>query len=190
MGKRYKAILNDIGAEFYPYDTVYEANEVKEELIKQVIIASPTDTHCYYIKKYGHLGPVLCEKPITTNVTELTDLLHYIRENNVNFTMMNQYKLLDDPMSAGPTYYDFYNTGKDGLSWDCIQILGLARGEVRVDNKSPIWKCQLNGKPISLSSMDHAYYNFVEDWLKYPGKQDPDYLIHLHKRASEHGARI
>ena len=104
MGKRYQAILKSLGERFFPFD-LDTIDIPPDSCFKAVIIASPTDMHSYHIKKFGHLGPVLCEKPVCKSLTELEDTLHYIRENNINFTMMNQYKLLDDPMSSGDTFF-------------------------------------------------------------------------------------
>ena len=137
MGRRYQAILRHLGQEFHPVDAGFNEDEVSKLPITRTIIATPTESHAKYIRKYGSLGPVLCEKPITKSISELADLFQYIKDNNINFTMMLQYSKLFSATDQGQSSYNYYNTGGDGLGWDCIQILGLAKGSVVIKNDSP-----------------------------------------------------
>lgn len=183
MGRRYQAILKHLKVSYLPVEI---NEEVPRLVFDGVIIATPTDTHQGLIKKY-HYMPILCEKPVCRNLFELNETLDFVRDNNVHFTMMNQYFLLDDPHMTGPTIYDFYNTGKDGLHWDCLQIIGLARTTVEIMNKSPIWSCMLNGKQLSILDMDKAYLDFVKKWLTFEKFQSVDYLREIHYRTHEYG---
>jgi hypothetical protein len=184
MGKRYQAILKYLGASYLPI-------EVNDKIPKMVfdgaIIATPTDTHKGLIKQF-HNMPILCEKPVCKSLLELNETLDYCRDNNVHFTMMNQYALLDDPNSTGPTSYNFYNTGKDGIYWDCLQIIGLARTTIDIKNQSPYWHCWLNGKKINIAMMDHAYIDFVKKWLTFQKFQSLDYLREIHYRTHEYAS--
>jgi hypothetical protein len=97
--------------------------------------------------------------------------------------MVNQYKYLSG--SGGVTYYDFYNTGKDGLEWDCLNIIGMARQQrAFINNKSPIWKCCINGKKLSLDDVNQAYVEMIKDWLENQ-EPDYDYLIESHRRSKD-----
>lgn len=185
MGNRYKAILKSLGEEYFPIDVGYNQDLVAKQPIKGVIIASPTETHSYYVKRYGNLGPVLCEKPICKSMAELEDLLWYVKQNNVKFTMMMQYSILTFSGDTGASFYRYYNSGKDGLGWDCIQILGLARGHVELSLDSPVWACQLNGRQLSKDDMDASYVQFVSEWLAGTINQSHDQLMDMHFKAAQ-----
>lgn len=185
MGKRYQAILNHLGMPYVPVDIGERCQNY--DVFKGTIIATPTETHSFFIKECSRLGPVLCEKPISTTLTDLNDILDHCRDENIRLTMMNQYKLLDDEFASGHTSYDFYNTGKDGLHWDCMQIIGAARSSCEIRNQSPIWNCRLNGKQIDIGLMDKAYVEFVRKWLTFSKIQDLEYIREMHYKAAQFG---
>ena len=186
MGKRYRAILKQLGQSYYPVDIGQMCNDVTS--IKGSIIATPTETHYSIIKKVAPYGPILCEKPVCKSLSDLNDTVDFIRDNGVSFTMMNQYKLLDEQFAIGHSSYDYYNTGKDGLAWDCMQIIGAARSTVSIKDSSPIWECKLNGRQISIANMDRAYVEFVEEWLTFKKMQSLDYITEMHYKAKEYEA--
>lgn len=187
MGRRYKAILDSLGVASIGVDK--DPIAIPEYAIKASIIATPTETHSLFIKECAQYGPVLCEKPLSTSMSEVNEILDFVRDENIHFSMMNQYALLDDSRSHGHTSYNYYNTGKDGLYWDCMQIIGAARSTVEIKNDSPVWKCSLNGKILSSSHMDLAYYDFVREWLTFRKKHDINYLRDMHNKAASFGQR-
>ena len=186
MGKRYQAILNYIDVDFLTFDNKFQSDLSLEDVTDSatgIIIATPTETHFDYIVSLAALEiPILCEKPLTKEKEQLAHLKTIVKDRHLNLTMMMQYKMLDDPSSVGDSHYNYFKSGNDGLVWDCMQIIGLARGHVSVSNGSPIWDCRLNGKNLKLSEMDLAYVNFVKDWLKYPG-DDISKLIDIHQKV-------
>lgn len=184
MGRRYQAILNHLSVPYIPLDIGQQCFHSK--FIQGTIIATPTETHSTLIKQVADYGPILCEKPICKSLAEMNETLDFIRDEGVKFTMMNQYSLLDDPFSAGHTHYDYYNTGKDGTVWDCMQIIGAARSTVTIKSESPIWSCVLNGKKISIEQMDHAYLKFVKLWLEFKPLQTLDYIREMHYKVREY----
>lgn len=150
-----------------------------------VIIATPTDTHVDMIRFCLPYGiPILCEKPITKDLRALKDLMKEVSESNSCLSMIYQYKFMMDKRQRGPSYYNYYKHGTDGLIWDCIQIIGLAKDSLTLGDDSPIWKCMINGKLLDLGRMDHAYINFINDWYRNPG-DDLEEILDVHEKTAE-----
>jgi hypothetical protein len=124
---------------------------------------------------------MLCEKPVTTSLTELAEILELYK--NQRLKMVMQYAELNTG-DGGHSFYDYYNHGRDGLLWDCIQIIGLARSSWKVGEDSPVWKCALNGKELSLSDMDIAYISMIRKWFFAP-REELLKIYDIHKKVSE-----
>ena len=187
MGRRYQAILRHLEQEYVcaDFDTSLPYIDSMAKESDGVIIASPTKTHIEFIKRFiGYKKPILCVKPISTSIEALRDILMDVRDSGTNLTMTMQYKMLCNPVASGWSYYNYYNTGKDGLIWDCTQIIGLSKGLVRLDNDSPVWKCCINGQTLSIADMDGAYVEYVKKWLRNPG-QDLYELKEVHEKTHE-----
>jgi hypothetical protein len=187
MGRRYQAILRYLGRKFIACDIESEPEQV-ESLASRcagTILASPTDTHAAYIRLLAPLKkPILCEKPVTKNVAELKDLLTELARLETPFRMMNQYRILADRSRIGKSIYDYFRHGNDGLYWDCMQIIGLARGEIRLGESSPVWMCMINGKALSVSHMDAAYLAYTQLWFQRPN-QDPGEILATHEKTDQ-----
>lgn len=185
QGKRYQAILEYLGCRALCLDVRNEEQFPAMVLEADAfIVATPTHHHRMALdsiyKKATALSkweerqiPILCEKPVFHEMSFINSLVNRYN-NRVDLCMVNQYqyvmdKLLGDdehPISLRlETEYDYYHSGGDGLAWDCIQIINLARGEVKLNNKSPIWKCRINGTPIELQDVNEAYVAMVKDFL-------------------------
>ena len=197
MGKRYQAILKssdhtvmcaDKGDNWEP---LYGGCD-------RVILATPTRLHSEQLIKLIEMGkkPILCEKPIATDVTKVEFLLEFSRRNEVPLEMMRQYEKLPQEFVFKPdadalTYYNYYNTGKDGLIWDCIQIIGAARNAVLINNDSPTWVCNINGYATNSSHMDDAYADFICAWIDSDGQGDLETILKYHEKTArferEHG---
>lgn len=184
MGKRYQAILKHLNKEFKCAD-VRDSTYSIEGWAKEsegVIIATPTETHCEFLLLLeGTKKPFLCEKPYSMIPKELEEI-HWARQRGLDITMMLQYQFLDNPSSSGPSHYNYFRHGSDGLVWDCFQIIGLARDEISIGESSPIWKCQLNGVELRLGDMDKAYIMAVESWLRGE-KQDFKAVMKMHEKV-------
>jgi hypothetical protein len=188
MGKRYQAILRHLGKEVLCADIEHKAKEILSmvELCDRVIIATPTETHRYYLKKLIPMKiPVLCEKPVVKKTNEIAVILNEVEKFGTPFTMMNQYYEISKSLLDRPSSYDYFRTGKDGLIWDCLQIIGLAQGEVTLENKSPIWKCTINGETLNFADMDRAYVSFVEKWVNDRVIQSPEYIFKIHQKTEK-----
>lgn len=181
MGKRYQAILKRMGAEVMCKDKYDVINRSHYDWSDRAIIATPTKTHVRFAEHLISMGnkPILCEKPISKNLEDTKHVLEIAKKYNVPFEMTRQYEHIYEPGSEGKTFYDFYNTGKDGLIWDCIQIIGLARGEVRINNESPVWDCQINGVDVSEANINQSYVSFMNRWVNQPsGNFDDIFKYH------------
>lgn len=188
MGARYKAVLEYLGVPYSGVDKHHSEQWVQTAArnAKSIIIATPTDTHTQVIRTLGELNrPILCEKPLTKDMDDLEDCLDFCRDVGTNLTMVYQYSMLNPgPELMGWTHYNYFRHGSDGLVWDCIQVIGLARGPLALEESSPIWTCTLNGRTLSLSSMDRAYVDFVDNWLRRPG-HSLDMLQDIHEKTAE-----
>lgn len=185
MGRRYQAILKSLGQEFKGIDINDDYNQIHLDYT-HYIVATPTNTHYRIVKDLiPKKKPILCEKPISKNLDEVKDLY---RKANGRLTMTLQYACLpQEPTDTGESVYNYYNHGQDGLYWDCLQIVTLARGDVFLGENKPFWTCSLNGRRFELGQMDYAYHDFVKLWLdgKIGGPNMNDTVIRGHEKVAE-----
>lgn len=179
MGRRYQACLNYLQRNYVGYDELVDEYEhLREKLVgvQKIIVATPTPTHLQILEQIGRLRShskdwidVLCEKPISTNLESTKAAYALARNGRFHLYPVNQYQFLPEYKLAGHrrgiTQYDYYNSGKDGLAWDCFQLFALANAEIRISNQSPKWICKLNGTKVDLRNMDLAYVNMLSDFL-------------------------
>jgi len=149
------------------------------------IVATPTDTHFETIVDIKLKYPdarILCEKPISKDWDEIRALEKYAG----TLFMVNNYQYLEHNYSAGGTYYNYYNSGNDGLYWDCIQLIHLAESDIYLNDKSPEWVVTLNGHYLNRDSIDYSYIMMVRDFLKYKkclwGYED---ILQAHEKTLE-----
>lgn len=191
MGGRYAAILNYLGVPWVGADKEQSPDEILALALSStgVIIASPTACHPEHLMMMARLEiPVLCEKPFTKDMQELDEILK-LYESTECLSMVLQYYELINPDLEGPSKYNYFKHGGDGIVWDCIQIIGLSTGDVTIEETSPIWECTLNGQELSIKDMDDAYIRNVQRWL------NGDYLsletIHgIHKKTHDFEKRF
>lgn len=190
MASRYKAIFKMLGITYLGVDVDTHAQIVVEsmEAAERFLIVSPTETHISWIKRcipYGR--PILCEKPVSMQLHTLDAVLNQTTAHVVPFRMVFQYSMLVDPAASGPSSYDYFKHGNDGLQWDCMQIIALANDLIDLGETSPIWKCKINGQDLRLSDMDQAYVDYIKLWETEPG-QDPDVIWQAHVKTKQlHG---
>jgi hypothetical protein len=175
MGRRYCAILRHLGHEPLEIDVPWPAKLPQDWT--HAIVATPTDTHwdaiCELTDALTSLEPrryVLCEKPVATSLRELNAIRMEVQSANIQLNCVNQYNYLPEVTNiatdeGNPSWYYYYNHGKDGLHWDCFQIYALATDLVDLNESSPIWDCGINGMKVSIAGMDWAYIDMIEDWL-------------------------
>lgn len=188
MGTRYQAILSKLCIPFYGVDKESSFEETmaccEASYTDGIILATPTHTHKQFLTKLALLRkPVLCEKPIIKNSKDVKMILELFEKHETPFTMTMQYSELIDESSRGESMFDYFKTGPDGLYWDTLQIIGLAKDRATVNNKSPVWTCVINGKTLSIADMDMAYVSFVSKWVSGTIEQSYSDLIEMHEKV-------
>ena len=179
MGKRYGSILNSLGVEYKGFEI---GDKPYYETFTHIIVATPTNCH---IKDLDDIIVaahdkrtinVLCEKPIHSSVKDrcLEYTLKRYEKSKCNLYMVNQYAYYaqDIYYSDGQTVYDFYNSGKDSILWDCIQLIYLAKGAIKLANNSPVWDCKINGIKLDRESIDLCYMKMIKDFISYGKEYD------------------
>lgn len=169
MGKRYAAILNALKLEWSGIDLPQKAGELETAIgsATKIIVATPTPTHMEILRRIDKVKKVdvLCEKPVVTNEFDL----EATRKLNINLFSVNQYQYLpfirERNHAAGQTFYNYYNSGKDGIGWDHFQLFALAKGTIEIQTESPVWVCSINGIHCNIADMDRAYLEMVHDFL-------------------------
>lgn len=190
MGKRYQAILKYLDQEHLCWDIkhdehTWEIPSDRKFLDKadNFIIASPTPTHLAWVRQLDSLGkPILCEKPLSTNLEEVREIL----DCKSPLSMMAQYQHLVKSIypDGDESTYNYFRHGNDGLKWDCFQIIAMADGPVSLGDTSPIWECKINGHEVVPSSMDRAYVIAVGYFLE-GHYLDRATLLNWHKKVEQ-----
>lgn len=186
MGRRYSSILDYLQVAWTGVDKEHSEQYILNQAINSdgIIVATPTNRHVADIERFLRFKkPILCEKPVTRDMRELTLLMEEIRKSKTPFRMVYQYSMLASRSGVGlPSRYNYYKHGGDGLAWDCIQILGLANGAVTLQENSPMWECVINGKALDISHMDSAYIEYVQLWLKTPSQSLRE-ILQIHEKV-------
>jgi hypothetical protein len=184
MAKRYGACLQHLGVPYGGCDIPQPiATKTDLEAAKAFIVATPTETHIEILKEIlPYKKPILCEKPISKNLSEILALETEFPHVKTTLCMVNQYKYLLKKQPSNYSEYSYFKSGQDGLYWDCINIIGLAKKLPSLSRNSAIWKCTINGDKLSLSDMDHAYIAMLKDWTtKFAANWD--YMIKAHEKV-------
>jgi hypothetical protein len=170
MGRRYMAILKYLDIPHWGYDIEdYEYTSDDLAVSTHMIIATPTATHYDQIMMLHPFlkdkGRILCEKPISKNGKELEQVF-----NLKNLYMVNNYAYIL-PEQVDGLVYNYFKTGGDGLSYDCIQLFKFIDSPEKIVllKNSPVWTLNyiLNSKrhEISSSAIDGSYINMILDFL-------------------------
>jgi hypothetical protein len=177
MGRRYAAVMDYLQISYTGID---KGHAISPSLSpSKVLIATPTDTHYAMITEHSRWGvPILCEKALTTIPEELKALL----DMDITLAMVNQYQTLASTIVTGKSYYNNWNSGRDGIAWDCINIIGMSNTPPLLSNKSPIWQCAINGKSLHIEEMDYAYIDMIAAWNAKP-YSNKEYIEKAHKRV-------
>jgi hypothetical protein len=184
MASRYKAILNFLGVPHVGHDK-NEPFHFQAHAATHFIVCTPTDRHLADISScLSFQKPVLCEKPLTTHLASLLEVNDAWKCNRHLISMVNQYEEIAGSAQDEPSFYNYFKTGTDGLYWDCINILGLAKDGCTVNNSSPEWTCMINGKTLSINMMDQAYIDMIQRWLDNP-VSNWEYALHAHAKVAK-----
>jgi hypothetical protein len=179
MGKRYASIMKHLDIPFVEYDVDNWQSVVTRTDLHSIIITTPTDTHYNLISHFLCLDvPILCEKPVSMYIHEID----YLLKIKAPVAVVNQYSFLPNGKKGKGSHYHYWNSGKDGLAWDCISIIGLSDEPPQLSNTSPVWQCRINGVDYKSDSMDQAYIDMISSWHKKP-KPNMEYVKKSHQRV-------
>jgi len=193
MGQRYASILNFLEVKWVGFDVKQGGPKPAHGHFGAVIDATPTFNH--YDTILGHLEtaadvPLLAEKPITKSKAAIELLVSKFGSSPFKLMMINQYRHLGKFNKEGVTSYDYFKSGADGLIWDCINIIGLSSGIIRLSNKSPIWGCKINGSTVFPDMMDYAYIENIKRFLNaafipnsFDWKAELEYIANSHRKV-------
>ncbi len=193
MGRRYSAILKFLGHEVTVVDTDnIEMLQVAAKECNRIIVTTPTENHIPVILQIAqYYKPILCEKPITKSMDELLAFKAEMSSRKAPFRMVDNYRFVDfkDRLyGVTKTEYSYYNTGKDGKHWDCIQLYGLATAGVEIETENPVWSCIINGRPVKRESIDNSYVKMIRDWLQYTDS-NWEFIERAHEKVIENIGR-
>jgi hypothetical protein len=167
MGRRYQAVARYLGIDCSGCDIASLRSERIPPKDALILICTPTEHHLRDC--FSHLASgehdVLCEKPIVKTRDDLEKLKGI---NLDRLFMVNNYCYTEESgiyPYPGITSYNYYMSGKDGLIWDCIQLFGLAKSRIELQNTSPIWTCIINGVSIERNSIDKSYIEMITDFF-------------------------
>ncbi len=162
IGSRYCAILDYLGVEYLGVDK--KAWHL-EQGFTHCIIATPTDTHVDRILAFDHIPNILCEKPIEKEPAILKQLFKL----DTDIRMVCNWKYaLNAEVGQYDISYSNYNTGKDGLGWDCIQLIYLAN-KIELSTKTPYFWCEYGDKAVTLHEIEDSYVTMIRNWLELDG---------------------
>lgn len=181
MGKRYGSILDYLKIPYQSID-VHNFTLSLHSDVDGIIICTPTDKHYQSIMEFADHGlPILCEKPITKNLSELYDLLKL----PIELSMINQYRFFDSNQ-VGLTSYNFYNSGSDGLIYDCINLIGMATDNVYLSKVNPVWSCMINGSHVNRKQVDDSYLVNIKNWVTGRFVESKRYIKLAHERCDQY----
>jgi len=172
MGQRYQAILKSKKIPYVGLDR-NDPWTIEEQECTHIILATPTPSHIPLLERVAHSAnrklKFLVEKPIgiIRDVSEL-DVLKEIENKGHKIYMVNNYAYVNPAVintnGDNVSIYSYYNSGKDGLKWDCIQLIYLAEGKVLLYDTNPIWRCVINGVAVNRSEIDKTYVDMIMDF--------------------------
>jgi hypothetical protein len=158
------------------------------------IIATPTDTHTQILTELFEFlkgkprVSILCEKPVikTDDIHKDFEIIYKIKEAGHLIFMVNNYAFYPGLLNGrGKTSYSYYNSGGDGIAWDCIQLIHMARGVIELSNDSPFWKTQINGTHLIQDYISAGYVEMVDDFItdNHVNLWNFDDILSAHKKV-------
>lgn len=175
MGRRYVAILKRFGHEVIERDIVDKTHPyLNYKEIDKAIVATPTGTH-FDICRYLAINKVdyLCEKPVSKDPGEIKELINLNKKFGVDGRWVCNWAFTSHATrfeigKSSYISYNYYNTGKDGLKWDCIQLAYLDVNYPTIFTDSPIFKAEISGYDITLRDIERSYIAMIGTWFQHP----------------------
>ena len=169
IGGRYAAILRYLKIDFVGVDVGDKWPD--PSTYDKAIVATPTSTHYKICLRLAKLKKTfLCEKPLSKNPEEIQHLIDIGADGYMVNNWCHVTEKIIKPNSA-KVYYDCWNTGKDGLLWDCIQLVYIARGNnFKINNQHPIFWATIDlragSNRIGLEKIAHSYCYMIDCFIE------------------------
>ena len=163
MGVRYSRIIKELGHEVVEWEIDSKGTPPKCD---RAILATPTDTHfklCLELVASGN-SVIMCEKPLSKSPQEIKELQKLDAKINVVNNWMLTPGLKFKP-SENAIYYNNCYTGKDGLYWDCCQLIYMGTGNIEIETDAPSLVAIVNMRKISLKDIEDSYKAMISAWL-------------------------
>jgi len=174
MGARYAHICRWLGHKVIGVD-IKDAIPSPTE-VDCAIIATPTDMHVEPVVWCISKGiPFLCEKPVSKEPSVVERLAGLVRAaGGHGYMVCNWMFAIAEHTILRPKsntiFYDNWNTGKDGLWYDCIQLAYLAknRESLTLKTDNPVFDVTINDHIVTLDDIAHSYVRMLRDYLSNP----------------------
>jgi hypothetical protein len=173
MGRRYSAICWHSKIAYKGVDKGDPLPTVADG-VTHYILATPTELHTESLVDVtiANSDPVsiLVEKPIDTRDNFERGVKAAMLAESWGHTvyMVNNYAYYSQGITEGEgdTHYDYYNSGKDDIAPDCIQLIHLAKSGIGyLRNLNPVWDCMINGRQLNRELIDLCYIKMIKDFV-------------------------
>lgn len=166
IGRRYRSLLAYMGEGVLVYDTAQDGEALGDVLSRSThcILATPTETHLDVLSQIPENIPVLVEKPVAKHAD-----FDASRPNA--YTVCN-YKFVFEALEAevgSHVVYDYYNSGPDGLHWDCCQLIHLDK-KAELRSELPFWTLLIDNKQVPYTTLEKSYLWMLQSFI-YAGGQ-------------------
>lgn len=165
IGLRYHAILKSLDI---PHVGIDLGDDLDLRHCTRAIIATPTETHFEFAKLCEERKiPYLLEKPATKDMDQARQMAkfeHGFIVNNYWFLQLNYWW----PMKVDEIEWDFFKSGRDGLHWDCIQLIYMAKklgAKLMLKNESPIWEMYINDTRVPYECIEQSYIDMIRGFV-------------------------
>jgi hypothetical protein len=164
IGRRYQSVIRALEYPFEIYDNPkHKAGDPWNKNVSHALICTPTETHTFWAKECARAEiPFLCEKPFSKRPSDA------LRFKDAKAFVVNNYNFLPCAQVPRKIYYNFYNTGKDGLVWDVCQLVYLAwkNGvELEVTRDSFWWDMKWGQHQVPYNDIERSYYYMVKAFM-------------------------
>ena len=171
IGRRYQAILRAFDVEFEIYDVHNQFTPLRKLSFDKALVCTPTESHYSYCMELIHMGkPFLCEKPLSRDLYECTQIRDEAQKTGVVGNIVCNYKFLLEKLEGyhkqGQYHftYDYFNTGKEGTFWDCCQLVYLDP-KCTIKISSPVWLLSINTGFVNYQDLELSYVFMIQQWL-------------------------
>lgn len=166
IGKRYASVLRYLNE---PHIIVEKDDEIEPHLWEKAIIATPTLTHFEIAEFFKERGiPFLLEKPPCTEPDQALVMSTWDSVGCEGY-IVNNYAFLDLFSRPVTTIdWDFYNSGKDGITWDLSQLIYLAKlhgASITCRRILPEWTLKLNGIQVPYQEIQATYIDMLRAFI-------------------------